>query len=85
MLFKSRHLVSMCVAAVLAVLPGPITAQVRFSDRLQSQAAGSSNSIASHKEAIRRQIANGTFKIGHAPKSNRVGRVEKVTEVIGCG
>ena len=73
MLYKSRHLISMCVVAGLAVLPGPIAAQVRFSDRLNVEAAGSSKSIASQKEAIRQQIANGTFKIGHAPKPSRHG------------
>src|SRR5262245_16527603 len=79
---NSQHIVSMCVVAVLAVLPGPSAAQVRFSDRLQVQAAGKSNSIASQKDAIRQQIANGTFKIGHAPKSNRHGPPPDTSQLV---
>src|SRR5215467_3803237 len=82
MLHKSQHIVSMCVAVVIAVLSDPIAAQVRFSDRLQTQAAGKSNSIASQKEAIRQQIANGTFKVGHAPKANKHGPPPDTSQLV---
>jgi hypothetical protein len=82
MLHKSQHIVSVCVVAVLAVLSNPAAAQVRFSDRLQTQAAGKSNSISSQKELIKQQIANGTFKIGHSPKLNKHGPPPDTSQLV---